>query len=352
MVLQERPPDNPRPTFRHHRGEYLSPREEVVPGLPVMFLDDSREASEQPADRLALARWLVSRDNPLAARVTVNRAWRAFFGHGLVRTSGDFGTQSAPPTHPELLDWLACEFMDRGWSFKQLHRLIVTSATYRQESRADARQRQRDPENRLLARGPGSRVDAEMVRDIMLRASGRLSIQMYGPSVYPPQPASVTVLAYGATKWTPSEGEDRFRRSLYTFAKRTAPFAAYAVYDAPTGENCVPRRDRSNTPLQALTLLNDAMFVELAQALGRAAMSRGTASDAERATYVFRRLLTRPPEPDELQRLLEFRATQLQRLKSGELSAREIGGADDTDLASWVMLARVVMNLDETITKR
>ncbi|MCH5374090.1 MAG: DUF1553 domain-containing protein, partial [Planctomycetes bacterium] len=354
MVLQERPADNPRKTFRHHRGEYLSAREEVTPGIPAVFrASTSPSSTEQPTDRLSFARWLVSRDNPLVARVTVNRAWRAFFGHGIVRTSGDFGTQSEPPTHPKLLDWLACEFTDRGWSLKQLHRLIVTSATYRQRSDGDADLLRSDPENLHLARGPRFRVDAEVVRDIALKASGRLSPKLYGPSVYPPQPASVTGLAYGATKWTASKGDERFRRSLYTYAKRTAPFAAYAVYDAPTGENCLPRRDRSNTPLQALTLLNDEMFVELAQALAAEAAGQPGASDTERATLIFRRLLSRPPEPEELQVLLEFQQSQLRRLEAGELKATEICGADASNqLASWTMVARVVMNLDETMTKR
>jgi hypothetical protein len=302
---------------------------------------------------LTFARWLVSRQNPLVARVTVNRAWRAFFGQGIVHTSGDFGTQSEPPTHPELLDWLACEFMERGWSLKQLHRQIVTSATYRQRSDVDAELMQRDPTNRLLARGPRFRVDAEMVRDIALKASGRLSPKMYGASVYPPQPASVTGLAYGATTWAASTGDDRFRRSLYTFAKRTAPFAAYAVYDAPTGENCLPRRDRSNTPLQALTLLNDEMFVELANALAVDVFEQGEATSAERATHIFRRLLTRPPEPEELRMLLDFQADQQRRFEMGNLNASEIAGEEVTnELASWCMVARVVMNLDETITKR
>ena len=243
--------------------------------------------------------------------------------------------------------------MDRGWSLKQLHRLIVTSTAYRQQSDVDADLSRRDPENRLLARGPRFRVDAEMVRDIALKASGRLSPKMYGASVYPPQPASVTGLAYGATKWTAAEGDDRFRRSLYTYAKRTAPFAAYAVYDAPTGENCLARRDRSNTPLQALTLLNDEMFVELANSLAVNAVAQTDDSDTERATFIFRRLLTRPPEPEELSTLLEFRQEQLRRLQAGELKAGEIGGDGTTDhLASWMMVARVVMNLDETITKR
>ncbi|MFP6900504.1 MAG: DUF1549 and DUF1553 domain-containing protein, partial [Opitutales bacterium] len=264
MVMRERPADNPRPTHRHHRGEYLSPKEKVTPGVPAVFPGLPKG---EPANRLTFAKWLASRRNPLVDRVTVNRAWRAFFGAGLLRTSGDLGTQSAAPDHPELLDWLVVEFREQGMSLKKLHRLIVTSATYRQDSKVTKELLARDPYNRLLARGPRHRLDAEVIRDLMLRASGRLSAKMYGPSVYPPQPASVTAVAYGATKWNVSKGENRYRRSLYTFSKRTAPFAAFTIFDASSGEGCLARRNRSNTPLQALTLLNDAMFVELAQYL-------------------------------------------------------------------------------------
>ena len=234
---------------------------------------------------------------------------------------------------------------------KQLHRLIVTSSTYRQRSNVTPELLRRDPQNRMLARGPRHRVDAEIVRDIMLTASGLLSPKMYGPSVYPPQPAGVTALAYGGAAWKPSQGEDRYRRSLYTFSKRTAPFAAYAVFDAPTGENCVARRDRSNTPLQALTLLNDGMYLELARELARRAAAEAH-SEEEIATRMFRRLLTRPPQPAELKAMLAYRDEQASRLVGGELHAAEIAGEDShQQLAAWTMLARVLMNLDETITK-
>lgn len=350
MVMQERPVDNPRKTFRHHRGEYLSPREAVTAGVPAVF---PPLPANGPANRLAFARWLVSGRNPLVGRVTVNRAWRAFFGAGLVRSSGDFGTQSDPPTHPQLLDWLAVEFVEQGWSLKTLHRSIVTSATYRQNSRATPESLRRDPNNRLLSRGPRFRVDAEMVRDVVLKASGLLSPKMGGPSVYPPQPAGVTALAYGNTKWKPSTGEDRYRRSLYTFSKRTAPFAAYSVFDSPTGESCIAKRNRSNTPLQALTLLNDEMFLEMSRALARQAVQPQAGSAKQRATFIFRRLITRPPEAGELAALLEYQQAQQKRLEAGELNPAEIGGDKQTtaELASWMMVARAVMNLDETITK-
>jgi hypothetical protein len=361
MVMLERPADNPRATHRHHRGEYLSDREPVEPAIPEIF---ASLTTTLPKNRLEFARWLVSDANPLAARVTVNRAWRAFFGAGLTRTSGDFGTQSDPPTHPELLDWLAIEFVERGWSMKELHRLIVRSAAYRQSSHVSKELLARDPENRLLARGPRYRVDAELVRDMMLKASGRLSAKMFGPSVYPPQPASVTTLAYGNMKWNVSPGEDRYRRSLYTFTKRTAPFAAYTVFDGPTGENCVPRRNRSNTPLQALTLLNDEMYLELARAMveRRTSNVELPTSKEEMATEIFRRLLTRRPSAGELAMLLRFQEAQQGRLEASELDPKAILALDKVDSqpdskklaerAAWVMVARAVMNLDEAITKQ
>jgi len=352
MVLEERPADNPRPTQRHHRGEYLSPRETVTPAIPAFLSESAATSPDQtPENRLELARWLVSRENPLVARVAVNRAWQALFGAGLVRTSNDFGTQGEPPTHPQLLDWLAVEFMESGWSMKNLHRMIVTSATYRQAATLPPELLARDPENRLLARGPRRRVDAELVRDIMLQASGLLSKKMYGPSVYPPQPASVTALAYGSTPWDPAKGEDRYRRSLYTFSKRTAPFAAYLVFDGPTGENCVARRDRSNTPLQALTLLNDEMYLEMARALAEVAAENADSDEAV-AHSMFRRLLTRPPSDEELRAILQYQQAQLRRLEAGELDADAISGKKGATAAeaAWAMTARSLMNLDEVIT--
>ena len=363
LVMLERPRDNPRKTHRHHRGEYLSAKEEVSPGVPDIFRPPSKKT---PGNRLEFARWLVSDGNPLVGRVTVNRAWRAFFGHGLMRTSGDFGTQSDPPTHPQLLDWLAVEFVEQGWSLKKLHRMIVMSATYRQRSTLTADLLKDDPSNRLLARGPRFRVDAEMVRDMMLKASGLLSAKMYGAGVYPPQPASVTGLAYGNTKWNVSKGEDRYRRSIYTFSKRTAPFAAFTVFNGPTGESCVARRDRSNSPLQSLTLLNDEMYVELARALAREAERRTSnvehRTSKDVATLIFRRLMTRSPSSDELVLMMNYQKTQFERLQKGELKASDILVLDVrrskldvrslNESASWIMVARALMNLDEAITKQ
>jgi hypothetical protein len=351
LVLRERPPENPRPTFVHRRGEFLQPGERVEPATPAFLPPYS---ADLPRNRLGLARWLVSRDNPLTARVTVNRQWAAFFGRGLVRTTEDFGYQGELPSHPELLDDLAVWFMDQGWSLKKLHRLLATSATYRQASRVTPELLAKDPQNVLLARGPRVRLDAELIRDAALKAAGLLSAKIGGPSVYPPQPASVTTEGtYGALPWTASQGQDRYRRGLYTFAKRTAPFAMAATFDGPSGESCVARRDVSNTPLQALTLLNDVVFTEAAQAVGRTMAARpGTVPG--RLTEVFRRFLVRPPTEHEMQALAGFLAQQQKRFAANEAEARKLAGdgpGSVAERAAWTALARVVLNLDEFVTK-
>ena len=352
LVLQERPADNPRKTFLRHRGEYTQARQEVAPAVPA-FLPGLPEGTH--ASRLALAEWLVSPQHPLTARVTVNRQWQAFFGRGIVPTLEDFGFQGTPPSHPQLLDWLATTFVDDlGWSLKKLHRLIVTSATYRQDSAANAAHLAADPANILLARGPRVRLEAEQIRDGLLRAAGLLSEKMYGPGVRPPQPAGVTETAYGGGAWEPSPGEDRHRRSLYTFQKRTAPFAFVTTFDGPSGDSCLARRDVSNSALQALTLMNDPMFVEVARALGAAALS-GPGDDAARLDDLGRRVLSRPFAAGEREALLGFLRVQRERLAAGELDATKLGGeggGDPVDRAAWMLVARAVMNLDETVVKR
>ena len=348
LVMSERPPANPRTTYRHHRGEYLQPREPIGAATPEVLPPFPDGA---PRDRLGFARWLVSPDNPLVARVTVNRQWQAFFGRGLVATLDDFGLQGEAPTHPALLDWLAVELIEGGWSRKRLHRLIVMSATYRQDSRvADPAV---DPTNRLLARGPRVRLDAEVLRDSMLAAAGLLSEKMYGPPVRPPQPSGVTEVAWGKPKWQASEGEDRRRRSIYTYVKRTAPFAMVATFDGPSGERCVARRDRSNTPLQALTLLNDVQVVEASRALGGVIAST-PGSDEERVVAAFRRVLTRPPSETEQSRMLKFVGSQRRRLENGDLDPLAIvgdGAEDPEKTAIWTSLARALFNLDEAVTR-
>ncbi len=348
LVMSERAPETPRKTFRYNRGEFLQPLEEVRPMVPA-FLPPL--APGTPETRLGFAQWLVSKENPLTARVTVNRHWHAFFGMGLTKTLDDFGFQGELPVMQELLDWLAVDFMENGWSVKKLHRTIVTSATYRQDSKVTAELLERDPENRLLARGPRVRVEAEMVRDVSLGAAGLLSRKLYGPPVRPPQPASVTEGAYGGMSWTVSQGEDRYRRALYTFAKRSAPYASFQTFDAPTGEACVARREVSNTPLQSLVLLNDEVFFEAAQALGKETASHfGTA--AEKARFAFRRCLTREPKQEELEKLTAFHAGQMSRIERGELQPGELmpEGASAEETA-WMTVARVLLNLDETFTK-
>jgi hypothetical protein len=309
---------------------------------------------------LSLARWLASPRNPLVARVTVNRHWAAIFGRGLVRTTEDFGYQGEPPTHPELLDWLAVEFMRQGWSVKQLHKLIVTSATYRQSSRVSPELLEHDPQNKLLARAPRVRLDAELVRDASLRFSGLLTEKLGGPSVFPPQPAGVSSEGtYGPLAWKVSEGPDRYRRGLYTFSKRTAPYAMFLAFDAPSGEACLARREVSNTPLQALTMLNDPVFIEAAQALGKmlAADPAGDADpagNAEKLDHLFTRCVSRHPTASERDALLAFHTANVGRIERGELDAAKIAGGDAENLparAAWTLTARAIMNLDETITK-
>lgn len=328
LGLRERAEEDRRTTRRHHRGEYLQGKEEVAPEVPSLFdpLDDAR-----PKDRLALARWLVSKKNPLFARVTVNRAWREFFGTGIVDTAGDFGTQSESPSHPELLDWLATDLQDNGWSLKRLHRTIVLSSTYQQAVMAAPVS---DPRHRLVSGFPHRRMEAERVRDALLSASGLLSRRVGGSSVYPPQSGSVTAMAWGGGGWNVSSGGDRYRRSLYTFSKRTAPFAAFTTFDGPTGEICVARREQSTTPLQALTLMNDEMYMEMSAGLAETAL-RGLptdASPAQIATAIFRRLLVRSPDPEEIEALVDF----YQSL--------------ETEEDPWKLVARALMNTDEAIT--
>jgi hypothetical protein len=328
LGMHQRPAQDYRPTYRHHRGEYLQAKELVGPGVPVVF----RNQDDLPVtDRLEMAQWLVSDKNPMVGRVTVNRAWREFFGVGMVDTAGDFGTQSRPPSHPELLDQLAVDFVDHGWSLKRLHREIVSSATYRQSIGSPPPS---DPENRLLSVYPQHRFQAEQIRDAFLSAAGLLSSRVGGPSVYPPQPESVMQLAYGSPEWETSKNADRYRRSIYTFAKRTAPFAAFATFDGPTGEVCLARRDRSTTPLQALTLLNDEMYIEIARALAEQTR-RDVGPDASPEQVIqrmFQRLLIRSAKPVELAAIVAF----YQQLPQ--------------DQDRWMLVARALMNTDEAIT--
>lgn len=357
LVLEERLPQHQRETRLHHRGEYLKPGEIVQPGVLKRF---HKLPDQDIPDRLALARWLVDPENPLVGRVVVNRWWQAIFGTGIVRTSEDFGTQSSPPTHPELLDWLATELIRNGWSRKKMLHLIVTSATYRQSSNVIAKKLVLDPQNSLLSRGPRIRLAAEVVRDSALTASGLLTRKIGGPSVFPPQSAGVTSLSYGKLDWKESTGPDRYRRGLYTFIKRTTPYATFGLFDAPSRETCVVRRSRSNTPLQALTLLNDVVFMEAAVELGKNTTLQNGQSSIERATTLFRNIMTRPPTNEEISMLVQFYNQQYNGLKQNQNLCLQLTGkvksSSDTKIpqptwAAWTLVARAILNLDEFITK-
>jgi len=313
LVLKERAA--PRKSHLLIAGDFTRPGEEVTPGTPGIL--PAPPAGTTAVDRLVLGRWLFADNNPLTARVTANRVWQAYFGRGLVETENDFGTQGTPPSHPELLDWLALEFKEHGWSLKHLHRAIVLSRTYRQDSAGRPELAAQDPDNRLLARQTRLRLDAELVRDAALTASGLLSRKLGGPPVYPPIPEGVLSLGQVKREWKTSQGEDRHRRGLYTFIYRVTPPPALAVFDAPDGLAACTRRNRSNTPLQALTLLNDPAFIECADALAKVIQREGLAT-------AFRRCTSRPPTAAELAVLQP-------------LSARSA--------------ARALLNLDETITR-
>jgi Protein of unknown function (DUF1553)/Protein of unknown function (DUF1549)/Planctomycete cytochrome C len=368
LVLRER--EDRRPTHRLDRGDFLSPTEEVSPGVPAFLhpLDEGQDARSGPS-RLAFARWLADRRSPTTARSIVNRIWQAYFGTGLVATSEDLGTQSEAPSHPELLDWLAVELMDRNWSLKQIHRLIVTSSTYRQSSAVTEELWARDADNRMLARGPRFRADAEIVRDIALAASGLLNRKVGGPSVYPPAPEFLfkPPASYGDKTWLLDTGPDRYRRAMYTFRFRSVPYPVLQNFDAPNGEIACARRVESNTPLQALTTLNEPLFLECARALAMATLTEGGATDAQRISYTVRRCLSREPDVEEVRILERFLDHQKERFQHDDAKPAALlsddhggdeaelfelpAGSTAAELAAWTALARVVLNLDEAITK-
>jgi hypothetical protein len=349
----------PRETRQLNRGEYDQPGEVVSPGVPAILPPWPAGA---PTNRLGLAQWLVSPEHPLTARVTVNRVWQQHFGVGLVKTTEDFGVQGERPSHPELLDWLATQFIRSGWDVKHLQRLILASATYRQAARAPADLLARDPENRLLARGPRFRLEAEVMRDAALFAGGLLVEQLGGRSVKPYEPPGLweAVSFNNSQKYVPDEGEARYRRSLYTYWKRQSPPPNMLIFDAPTREYCVVRRPRTNTPLQALVLLNDPHFVEAARALAQRMLLEGGADTGQRLALGFRVATARRPARAEVQILREVLRAQLAVYRAdpaaaeallgvGDFKARE--GLDPAELAAWTTIASMILNLDETLTK-
>ena len=353
LVMKERPGFDRPSTFLRNRGSFMSPGERVYAAVPAVF---GPLPGDQPPNRLGLARWLVSDDNPLTARVAVNRFWEAVFGRGIVLTSEDFGSQGERPTHPELLDWLAVEFMEKGWSPKMILREIVTSATYRQSSRATPALHERDPDNRLLARGPRFRVEAEMVRDLALAASGELSPKIGGPSVYPLQPEGIWNVPYSSLKWETSAGEDRYRRSLYTLIRRSSPYPSLMTFDAPSREQCTVRRVRTNTPLQALTTLNDPVFVEAARKLAGRMIGEGGALAAERVSVGYRLCTARRPSDAEVTPLVAFYEREAARFArdpdaTKALLAEDAAAPEAPARAALTMVANVLLSLDATLTK-
>jgi hypothetical protein len=327
------------------------------------------EPRAEQVDRLDLAQWTVSADNPLTARVTINRIWQRYFGRGLVATSDDFGKQGELPSHSELLDWLAHEFRTQGWSLKHIHRIILTSSVYRQASATRDELAESDPDNRWLARQHRARVEAEIVRDIALDAGALLSRRVGGPSVKPPQPIEYSALTYAnSAQWSTSSGDDKYRRGLYTFFQRTSPYPMLMTFDSPDSTQCVSQRSRSNTPLQALTLWNDRVFTECAQRLALRVLTAvpaesdsGESTEAlrrQRSEYLFLTCLSRYPTDSEYQSVAKYLESQLSQLTENQENANAIIGEQPfpktvatSTAAAWVALGRVILNLDEFITK-
>ncbi len=357
-VMRELAGDQRRKTRIQSRGNFLVLTDEVSEGVPAAFHPLPKDA---PMNRLTLARWLVDENNPLTARVIANRFWESLFGTGIVRTSEEFGAQGEPPSHPELLDWLATELVREKWDMKKFLKLLVTSATYRQSSKVTPDLAERDPDNRLLARGPRFRMGAEMVRDQALAVSGLLSRKMFGPSVRPPRPNMGLNAAFGGgLDWATSAGEDMHRRALYTEWRRTAPYPSMVTFDAPNREVCTLRRNRTNTPLQALVTMNDPVYIEAAQSLARRMIANGATAE-EKVRAGFRLTLIRPPSETEVQRLVALHDAVLPTYRQDEKKAFEMAtnpigpvpkGADVADLAAWTTVANTLLNLDETVMKR
>ena len=357
-VMRELPADKRRKTNIQFRGNYLALGDEVNEGVPQAFPPLPAGA---PLNRLTLAKWLVDENNPLTPRVIANRYWEQIFGIGIVRTSEEFGSQGEPPSHPELLDWLATELQRQKWDMKSFTKLLVMSAAYRQSSKVTPELYERDPDNRLLARGPRFRMTAETVRDQALAVSGLLSPKMFGPSVKPPRPSAGLSAAFGGgLDWQTSTGEDKYRRALYTEARRTSPYPSTSTFDAPSREICTLRRVRTNTPLQALVTLNDLVYIEAAQALARR-MSTAGATPRDKVRFGFRTCLARPPYDGETDRLLKLYDALHDEYskapkKAADMATNPIGplpsGSDAAELAAWTTVANVLLNLDETLMKR
>ena len=358
LVMTER--EEMRETHLLLRGDFLKPGKTVQAGPPA-FLHAAAK-TEVPMDRLAFAKWMVDRQSPTVARSMVNRIWQAYFGTGIVATSEDLGKQAETPSHPELLDWLSVDLMENGWSLKKLQKTIVMSNTYRQSSHVTEELVAKDPYNRLLARAPRFRVDAELVRDIALTASGLLNAKVGGASVFPPAPEFLfqPPTSYGPKNWYEEKGPNRYRRGLYTFRFRSVPYPMLQAFDAPNGDMSCVRRSRSNTPLQALTTLNEPLFLETARALALKTVREGGPTDTDRLRFAFRRVVSRAPSDKEADMLLTLLAKQVAKnpANAWELAADDPAnppklpaGVTPGQLAGWTTVSRVLLNLDEAITK-
>ncbi len=358
-IMQDLPADKRRKTFVQLRGNWQALGDQVDEGVPTHL---ARWDETYPKNRLGLARWIVSPDNPLTARVTMNRLWESVFGVGIVRSSEEFGSQGDLPVHPELLDWLASEFVSSGWDTKKMLSLLLNTRAYRQSSASDVKRNERDPDNRFVARGPRFRPSGELLRDQALAVSGLLSAKMYGAPVRPMRPNLGLSIAFGGSgDWMTSTGEDRHRRSLYTDTRRSTPYPSFATFDAPNRETCVIRRDRSNTPLQAFVTLNDPVFVETSQALARRLLKEGGATDESRLKLAYVLCLSREPDAGELKTLKALLAKSLAEYRADvglatKMATDPLGpadkGADIPTLAAWTAVSSVIMNLDEFLMRR
>jgi hypothetical protein len=357
-VMQELTGEQRRKSHIQLKGNFLNKGEEVSAALPAAWHDLPEGV---PTDRLTVARWIVHPDNPLTARVAVNRFWSQLFGAGIVETEEDFGIQGEQPSHPELLDWLATEFVAGQWNMKELLKTIVMSETYCQSSRVTPELVAKDPRNRLLSRGARFRLEAEMVRDQALSLSGLLSRKLKGPSVYPPQPDGLWQAAFnGERTWATSTGEDRYRRGLYTFWRRTIPYPSMTTFDATSRETCTVRRFRTNTPLQAFVTMNDPVYVEASQALARRILREGGSTPDERAAYGLKLCIVRPPSAPQVEALLKLYESELAYYRTdataaAKMAAQPLGplpeGMDAAEAAAWTVVANVLLNLDGVLMR-
>lgn len=346
-IMVEKPAAFSRTTHLFERGNWLVQGEKMYPQIPQIFQTEAK--ADQ--NRLDLANWLVSKQNPLSARVMVNRIWAQFFGKGIVATLGDFGTMGEAPSHPALLDWLAVNFREeQAWQLKKLMKLIVMSATYQQSAQTDQSTFEKDPDNQWLARSPRVRLSAEQIRDQALKVSGLLSGKMYGPSVMPVQPEGIWQVSFSNAKWKTSAGEDRYRRGIYTYLKRSAPYPSFLTFDAAGREVCISRRITTNTPLQALVSLNDPVYIEAARSLAKRVISQGSTPD-QQLSRAYAICMGWQPSPEKLAVLQSLYQKTKEYYEKHKEEVEAIALSDDLELAVFTIVANSLMNMDEFINK-